>query len=127
MIWTYTETHTLARFGHRHARTHSLTHSHTHPLTCIQQPRAHSSRALHVYSMLPIHTRSHSHVYTNTLYKSMCAQTPTHSPLNSLSRTHTLARPRTRSHTLLHVNIVDKPSLNLSIHILLWPFLADRR
>lgn len=50
----------------------------------------------------------------------MCAPTPTHSLLNLLYLT--LTRPRTRSHTLLHVNIVDKPSLNLSLHILLWPF-----
>lgn len=38
--------------------------------------------------------------------------------LLDLFHTHTL-----HSHTLLHVNIVDKPSLNLSIHILLRPFI----
>lgn len=47
------------------------------------------------------YTRSHSRIYTNTLYKSMCAPTPTHSPLIlfslALSHTHTHSRTPTRS------------------------------
>lgn len=91
MIWTYTETHT-------HLDTDMHTHTHTvYTQTCIQQSRAHSSGARRVYSMLPICTYNHSHIYTNTLYKSMCAPTPTHSPLISLS--HTRTPTHSQSHT----------------------------
>lgn len=77
MIWTYTETH---------ART--LWHRHAHAQTYW----------ILAFTVRPPYTRSHSHIYTNTLYKSMCAPTPTHSLLNSLS----LTRSHTHTVTVIH-------------------------
>lgn len=105
------------------AHTHARTHTHTvYTLTCIQF-RAHTRVGRCMFTVSFPHTRSHSHIYTNTLYKLMCAPTPTHSLLISLSLSLSqVSHSHSHSHTLLHVNIVDKPSLNLSVHILLWPF-----
>lgn len=119
IIWTYTERHAhTLRHRHTHTYTHSPVHTH-HMHTNMCTIAAHTPESgTACFTVCFPYTRSHSQIYTNTLYKSLCAQTPTHSLLNSLF----LTRPRTHSHTLLHVNIVDKPSLNLSLHILLWPF-----
>ena len=43
------------------------------------------------------YTRAHSQIYTNTLYKSKCAQTPTHSLLKSY-----LSHTRTPTHSVIH-------------------------
>lgn len=126
MIWTYTE-HT-----HPHSRTQTCAHTRTHTvytLTCIQFC-AHTRAGRCVFTVSSPYARSHSHIYTNTLYKSMCAPTPTHSLLIALSLSLsvlTLTHSHSHSHTLLHVNIVDKPSLNLSLHILLWPIFFGRQ
>lgn len=119
ILYTETHAHTLR---HRHART--LTHAlctHRHAYNSCAHTRVWHCVFFFFTVCLP-YTRSHSQIYTNTLYKSMCTQTPTCSLLNSLFLT--LTRPRAHSHTLLHVNIVDKPSSNLSLHILLWPFFG---
>lgn len=94
ILYTETHAHTLR---HRLAHSHALVRTRTH--TCaIQLPHTHSSLALCVFFTVCLpYTRSHSQIYTNTLYKSVCAQTPTRSLLNSLFLTLTLSH--TRSHT----------------------------
>lgn len=123
MIWTYCILkHTLTHLGtDMHARSH--THCvRTDTRTIAAHTLESGTACFFFFTVCLPYTRSHSQIYTNTLYKSMCTQTPTCSLLNSLFLT--LTRPRAHSHTLLHVNIVDKPSSNLSLHILLWPFFG---
>lgn len=72
------------------------------------------------YSMLAIHTQPFTNLYKHTIQIGVRANA--HALPLELSFSHS------HSHTLAvtHVNIVDKPSSNLSLHILLWPFLADK-
>lgn len=68
------------------------------------------------------HTHAAIHKSIQTHYTNRCARKRPRAPSWTLSFSHS------HSHTLAvtHVNIVDKPSSNLSLHILLWPFLADK-
>lgn len=120
ILYTETHAHTLRhRLAHPHARTHARTHvpynsrTHTPVWHCV-----------FFFTVCLPYTRSHSQIYTNTLYKSVCA------PRGERPRapSWTLSFSHSHSHALAvkHVNIVDKPSSNLSLHILLWPFLADK-
>lgn len=89
MTWTYTETHTRTlRHRHAHAHTYCI-HTDMHTIVA----RAHSSRAPRVYSMLPIHTQSFTHLYKHTVQINVRADAHT-LPLElslSHSHTHTLA------------------------------------
>lgn len=69
-----------------------------------------------------IHTQSFTHLYKHTVQIDVRAYAHTLPLELSLSLTHRLAHPHTHSHILLHVNIVDEPLLNLSVHTLLWPY-----
>lgn len=117
MLWTDAETHTRTlRHRHAHSRTvctvlpppHTLN---THRFMHIMATRASESGTACFIVRFP-YPRSHSQNFTNTLYKSTRANT--HAVPLELSHT--------RIHTRLNVNIVDKPSLKLSLHILRWPF-----
>lgn len=97
-------------------------HTHTvYTRASIQQPHARSSsRALRVYSMLTIRAESFTLPNKHTVQSDVRANART----LLLDLSLTLAHPHTRSHTVLRVNIVDTPSLNLSINILLRPFFV---
>ena len=93
MIWTYTET-LIRTLRHRHAHIHTgILHTHGH----AYNSRAHTWVRRCVFTVCVPYTLSHSHIYTNTLYKSMCARMPTHSLLISLSLS--LSHSHTHSHT----------------------------
>lgn len=70
--------HTPAHLRHGHAHTYCI-HTGMHTI---------AARTLE-WGAACLQYASHPHVYTNTLYKSMCAPTPAHSFLISLSRTRT--------------------------------------
>lgn len=70
--------------------------------------------------MLAIHTQPFTNLYKHTVQIRVRANAHAFPLELSFSHSHSHAL------TVAHVNIVDKPSSNLSLHILLWPFLADK-
>lgn len=86
-------------YGHilKHTPAHLDTDMHTHTHRHAYGSRAHTWVRRCVFTVCLPYTRSHLHIYTNTLYKSMCAPMPTHSLLISLS--HTRTPTHSQSHT----------------------------